>query len=529
MSNRDSNKGDGIDRRDFLKRSGQAAIGTTVLSAMGTMSGTAQAATNIADLPLTELAKRIQSGRLTATSLTNIYLDRIAKYDGKAGLNAYITVGREQALKRAAELDAMAKNGKFAGPLHGLPIAVKDNLDTADMPTTGGSSFLNKWTPPKDSFAVAKLREAGAIILGKTNMHEFAFGITTNNPHWGPARNPYKKDCIPGGSSGGSGAAVAAALCAGAIGTDTGGSVRIPAALCGVVGLKGTLGRVGRSGMMYLSNTRDCVGPLTRTVADAALMLDALTGYDGGDYESVAKQPAPVAMSAKGDLSGKRFGLPKNYFLDNISADTRKAMDSAIAEIVKRGGIIEEVTVDHMDIATPTGFNIVLTEAVHLMEEYLRGFDPQGTIDKYLAQMGPDVAGALGSQKGGKASKPVPGYVYAQSMRNDRPKMIAGFNKALANVDVLILPTTPLPASKIGEDGETDLNGKKVSTFMSFIRNCDPISVAGLPAITIPGGYSSDGRPIGIQMVTKPWREQKLISLAYAFEQATKLRTPPNL
>ena len=519
-----------MDRRTFLKNSLIAATGLTMATSVENLVwGKLPPDGDLADSSLYRLSKMIRDGELTSTKLVELYLDRIRKLDGRDGINAYITVVAERALKEAEELDKLAEKKRFKGLLHGLPIALKDNLDTKGIKTTGGSKILSQWTPAKDANVVERLKQAGAIILGKTNMHEFAFGITTNNPHYGPARNPYDFSRIPGGSSGGSGAAAAAALCAGAIGTDTGGSVRIPAALCGVVGLKPTLGRVGRGGMMYLSNTRDVIGPITRTVADAAMILEAISGKDPRDPESSSNNVPHYISTLKGGLSGKRFGLPKKYFFEGIHPDTEKVMNDAVKEIKSMGGSIKEVEVKHLDLATPTGFNIVLAECIYLMEEYLKAFDPEATIEKYLDQLGPDVKGVLGSQKGTPESKPVPGYVYARSLREDRNKMIAGFEDAMLGIDALLLPTTPLPASKIGEDVETELLGKKVNTFMTFIKNCDPISVVGYPAITVPAGYSNTGLPIGLQMVARPWEEGKLLSMAYSFEQATKVRRAPKL
>jgi len=523
----------GIDRREFIKTFLAAAGGVALTTWMGDWAwGQSSAAQDLTDSSLYELSKMIRKGEITSQQLVKAYLERIQKLDGPNGLNAYITVAGDEALRRAEELDQLAKHKKFRGPLHGLPIAVKDNLDTQDMPTTGGSKILSAWRPPQDAHVVHKLRKAGAIILGKTNMHEFAFGITTNNPHYGPARNPYDFSRIPGGSSGGSGAAAAAALCAGAIGTDTGGSVRIPAALCGVVGLKPTLGKVGRGGMMYLSFTRDVIGPITRKVIDSALMLQVIAGKDPRDPESHFRwvpRYLNSLLKVAPSLKGKRFGVPKRYFFDVIHHDTEQVIEEAIREIQKMGATVKEVEVKHMDLATPTGFNIVLAESVYLMEDYLRGFDPEATIDKYLDQLGPDVSGALRSQKGTPDSKPIPGYVYAKSMREDRKKMISGFEEAMRRLDALLLPTTPLPAAKIGEDAETELQGQKVNTFLTFIRNCDPVSVVGYPAISVPAGYSKTGLPIGLQIVARPWEEGKLLSMAYAFEQGTKVRKAPRL
>ena len=513
-----------MDRRTFMKSTIATGAGLAVAASMGNLAwGKSVSESDLADLSLHELSKMIRSREITSKRLVEIYLDRIQKYDGPNGVNAYITVASDAALKTAEELDKDAKSNNFRGPMHGLPIAIKDNLDTRDIRTTGGSSILAEWKPKQDAHVVNKLREAGAVILGKTNMHEFAFGITTNNTHFGPTKNPYDFSKIPGGSSGGSGAATSAALCAGAIGTDTGGSVRIPAALCGVVGLKPTLGRVGRGGLMYLSFTRDVIGPITRNVADAAIMLEAIAGFDPRDPESSGNSVPKYISSLKDGVKGKTFGIPKKPFYEEIHPDTQKVMDDALRVIKDLGGIPKEVEVKNMDIATPTGFNIVLAECPYLMEDYLKAFDPEATIEKYAEQLGTDVKPPIVGSK----SKPVPGYAYAKSVRQDRNKMIAGFEEAMVRTDALLLPTTPLPACKIGDDLETELLGKKVNTFLTFIRNCDPISVVGYPAITVPAGYSQAGLPIGLQFVAKPWEEDRLIGLAYDFEQATRVRKRP--
>jgi aspartyl-tRNA(Asn)/glutamyl-tRNA(Gln) amidotransferase subunit A len=428
-------------------------------------------------------------------------------------------------MKEAEQLDKLAKEKKFKGPLHGMPIALKDNLDTKDLRTTGGSKILAQWKPKQDAHVVEKLKKAGAIVLGKTNLHEFAFGITTNNTNYGPTRNPYDKTRIPGGSSGGSGAAASASLCAAAIGTDTGGSVRIPAALCGVVGLKPTLGRVGRGGMMYLSFTRDVIGPITRTVADSAVLLGVIAGQDPRDPESSWKPIPNYLASLKDGVKGKTFGVPRKLFYENLHPDTQRVMEEALKVVKDLGATLKEVEVKNMEIATPTGFNIVLAECIYHLEDYLKAFDPEATIEKYAEQFGPDVKPPIVGSK----AKPVPGFVYAKSVREDRNKMITGFRAAMSGVEALLIPTTPLPACKIGDDMETELLGKKVDTFLTYIRNCDPVSVVGYPAITLPAGYSNEGLPIGLQIVAKPWEEGKLIGIAHSFEQATKARRPPKL
>jgi aspartyl-tRNA(Asn)/glutamyl-tRNA(Gln) amidotransferase subunit A len=480
------------------------------------------------DLPLWSQAIMVRSGEITSGQLVELYLDRIKRFDGRDGLNAFITLAADTALKEAGRLDRLARKKEFKGPLHGLPIAIKDNLDTKGIRTTGGTSILADWHPASDAHVVKKLKDAGAIIIGKTNMHELAFGITNNNPHYGPARNPYDPTRIPGGSSGGSAIATAAGLCSGSIGSDTGGSVRIPAALCGVVGLKPTVGRVGRGGLMCLSFTRDVVGPITRTVRDAALIMEVISGPDPRDSECVSRPVPRYTASLKSSLKGMRFGIPRNFFLDLVHSETLKVFDEAVREIRKMGGTVKEVRVAGTELY-PTAINMVLSECIYLIEEYLQAFDPEATIDKYLDQLGPDVQGFLGMQKGRPDSRPVPGYVYVKTVRENRRKMIAGFEAAIAGVDALLTPTTIMPAARIGEDAETTLEGKSVPTFSAFTRTVNPFNVFGSPAITVPAGYSRRGLPIGLQIAARWWEEGKLLAIAHAFEQETQVRKAPTL
>lgn len=515
-----------MDRRTFIKSSLTAGAGLTLAASMGgPIWASAGSDSELADLSLTVLSEKIRKGELTSQGLLETYFKRISTYGGREGINAYITLARESSMDQASKLDKMAREKRFKGPLHGLPIAVKDNLDTKGIRTTGGSAILEKWTPGEDAHVVRKLKEAGAIIVGKTNMHEFAFGITTNNTHYGPTRNPYDLSRIPGGSSGGSAAAAAAAFCAGAIGTDTGGSVRIPAALCGVVGLKPTLGRVGRSGLMYLSFTRDVIGPITRSVADSALVLGAIAGYDPKDPEcSHADADDYTKYLGKG-IKGRTFGVPRKLFFENLHTDVEKVVDESIRVIKDLGGSVREVEIKNMELATPTGFSIVLAECIYLIEDYLKGFDPEASIDKYAEKFGADVRPPIVGSK----EKPVPGFVYAKAVRRDRNLMIRGFEEGMAGVDALLMPTTPLPASRIGEDIKTELLGQEVDTFLTFIRNCDPVSVVGYPAISVPAGHSTTGLPIGLQIVGRPWKEAEIIGMAHAYEQATKKRKAPKL
>jgi len=472
----------------------------------------------------------IRSREITSVRLTGIYLERIKRYDEGLSLNSYITVARETALAQAAQRDALMETGKPLGMLHGLPLGLKDNIETEGIRTTGGSKILSSHVPRKDASVVARLKAAGAVILGKTNMPEFALGATTNNPHYGPTRNPYDFTRTPGGSSGGSAAATAAGLCAASLGTDTGGSVRVPAAFCGVVGVRPTIGRVGRGGVIPLSLTRDTVGPITRSVRDAAMILEVIAGRDKNDPLS-ARRPVPHYSDLVGrdSLKGKRFGLPKRFVQEVIHEDTEGVMNDAMKVIRAMGGVVREVEIPSIGLAHAADFNVVLPEAICLLGEYLRSVDPSASIEACLNLMGADVREILGPQAGGPGSNPVPGYLYLSTLRNECEGMKRGFKEAMRGLDALIFPTTPAPAPRIDEDPEMELNGTMVSLFLTNIRNTLPLSIVGYPAISVPAGYGKTGLPIGLQIVARPWEEARLFSMAHAFEEATKARKAPVL
>jgi aspartyl-tRNA(Asn)/glutamyl-tRNA(Gln) amidotransferase subunit A len=483
----------------------------------------------IADLPLWRLSGMIRSREITSVRLTTIYLERIKAYDEGLRLNSYITVARETALAQASQRDDLMEAGKSFGPLHGLPLALKDNIETEGIRTTGGSRILSSHIPRKDASVVARLKAAGAVILGKTNMPEFALGATTTNPHYGPTRNPYDLDRTPGGSSGGSAAATAAGLCAASLGTDTGGSVRVPAGLCGVVGMRPTTGRVGRGGIIPLSFSRDTVGPITRSVRDAAMILEIIAGRDGNDPMSARRPVMRYSDHAANGLKAKRFGLPKRFIEEAIHGDTQKVMNEAVRVIQAMGGVVREIEIPSLDLAYTADFNVVMPEAICLLGEYLKAANPLASIEDCLDLMGADVREVLGRETGGPGSRPVPGYRYLSTLRNECEIMKRGFGKAMRGLDALLFPTTPAPAPRIDEDHEMELNGAMKSVFLTNIRNTLPLSIVGAPAISVPAGYSKTGLPIGLQIVARPWEEAKLLSMAYAFEDATKVRRAPAL
>ena len=268
---------------------------------------------------------------------------------------------------------------------------------------------------------------------------------------------------------------------------------------------------------------------MTNPGRGAALLLGAMAGSDPRDLDALGGPVPDYTRGLSGGLKGVRVGVPRKYFYDDNDPEVARVTEASLQDFQKLGATVVDVEIRSLDIAFPTGFAIVLPEAVYLVERYLKQFDPGATIDKYLSQFGPDVQFILGGQKGTEQAKPVPGYAYLESLNVNRPLVIDGFRQALASVDALVVPTTPLPAAKIGEDAETELNGKKVNTFFTFIKDCDPISVAGLPAISVPAGFTASGLPLGIQIVGDYWQEARILRIAHAYEQATRHGRPPRL
>jgi Asp-tRNA(Asn)/Glu-tRNA(Gln) amidotransferase A subunit family amidase len=473
--------------------------------------------------PLIEQARAIRDGELSSRELTRMYLERIEVLDTPETLNSFLLSRGDQVLAEAARLDELQASGEIVGPLHGVPLGIKDALFTAGTRTTGGTAVFKDFVPTKDATAVRLLKSAGALVLGKTNLHECGFGITSNNPHFGPVRNPYDPLRIPGGSSGGSGAAVSARLCSAAIGTDTGGSVRIPAALCGVVGLKPTLGRASRGGMLGLSWSYDVLGPITRTVADAAALLrvvasgpDPLDPFAAAD-PSGASLPETIAEAGV-SLKGVRIGIPDGYFAEDNTPDVDRVLAENYRLLESAGAILVPVTVKDVEQATHTGFLTVIPEEIVLTEEALRAAGVQGGIAGNLQAFGADVRAALGSQVGPEA-QPVPAFAYAEAMSRAVPAIRRGFADALAGVDVLLTATTPATAVPIAQDVQMQHNGRSLDTFETFIRYTFCISVAGLPAISVPGGTDGNGLPVGLQFVGAPWSEARLVEIALAYER----------
>lgn len=450
---------------------------------------------------------------ISPVELAEHFLARFEKANAK--LNAYITVTRKEALKAARASEKRFARGKPRSLLDGIPISIKDNLWTAGIRTTAGADILRNFTPKENATAVDRLERAGAVVLGKTNMHEFAYGVTSENPHFGEVRNPWDTSRTPGGSSGGSAAAVAAGLCVASVGTDTGGSVRIPAALCGVVGLKPTFGRVSCYGTIPLAPSLDHVGPIARTCGDAALMLSVMAGRDEND-EATMSQPAIKKIGSLDDLEKRlriddsrkprlRLGWPKDYFFERVEDEVRRRIDAAISVFVEMGAAIEEISLRHASDGDEPSTTIALAEAAHVHEQ--AGWFPAQTL-KY----GEDVRSRLQTGTDIRAAD----YLKALDVR---ARVKKEFDEALEKVDVIVAPTTPATAPRIGEK-MLKIGDKEETSRSALIRMNRPANFTGLPAVSIPCGWTNNGLPVGLQLIGRRFGEEKLLGIARLFEMA---------
>jgi len=425
-----------------------------------------------------------------------------------------LTVSEELALAAAAqaerELSSKTKKARRdRGPLHGIPISLKDNIYTKDVNTTGGSQILKEFVPLHDAPVVAALKKAGAIILGKTNMHEFAYGVTTENPHFGPTRNPWDLERIAGGSSGGSAAAVAVGLCYGSIGTDTGGSIRIPASLCGVVGLKPGLGRVNADDVIPLSPTLDFVGPLARTVEEVALLLDPIFVRGKGERSGLLSRN-------KSALKHFVFGIPKEFFLDALDPEVRSAYEAAIELLRKQGASVKPISLPRFAESEEAGNLIAWVEATVYHQH-------AGWFPTRVAEYSPDVYKRL--EMGMKVT--AVDYLRARDMREQFKKDFLQIFSA-NDLDALVVPTTPIAATRLGEDSVV-IDGVSHPTRALLLRLNRPANLAGVPAISVPCGRTKAGLPIGLQFITEWTDEPLLLEIARDFERVCPLNARPNL
>jgi aspartyl-tRNA(Asn)/glutamyl-tRNA(Gln) amidotransferase subunit A len=466
--------------------------------------------TDLAFLSIAEVGALFRKRKLSPVELTRLLLARISRIDRE--LNSYLTVAADLALAQAtkAEKELCARRGtrRDRGPLHGIPISLKDNILTAGVRTTAGARVLAGFVPQQEATVASQLRRAGAVLLGKTNMHEFAYGVTSNNPHFGPVRNPWDPRRIPGGSSGGSAAALAAGLCYGSVGTDTGGSIRIPASLCGVVGLKPTLGRVSVAGTIPLSPKLDCAGPLARRVEDVAELAAPIF------HRRVGEEPIETAAVRRSKRK-LRLGIPREFWLDEMSGEVRAAFLAAM-ETMEQGGARQiEVQIPLIRETEDAGNQIAWPEATLYHER-------SGWFPAKAAEYGEDVRSRL--EMGTRVSATA--YLKALETRQTFIDQLDSVLREQA-IDALALPTTPIAAPPIGEE-TTPLNGKTYPTRALLLRFNRPANLAGVPAISVPCGRTSLGLPIGLQLIGRANAEALLLEIAARVERSVPgLGRPP--
>lgn len=446
---------------------------------------------DVTDLTIAAASQRVRSGDVSPTDLVRAYLDRIERFDGQ--LNSYITVTAEQALERARELERELANGEWRGPLHGIPIALKDNIDTAGVLTSAGSGVYASRIPEEDAEVVTRLEAAGAISLGKLNMHEFAFGASSAITHYGPVHNPWDLERIPAGSSGGSGAAVIARLCAGALGTDTGGSVRMPAAHCGIVGFKPTHGLSSIRGIVPISVTYDHVGPMCRTVADAALLLQGMAGYDPRGIASIEAEIETYVSAIQQKTSAMRIGVPRAHYFENVDPQILQAVEQALEVLGDLSAGVRNVEMPEL----PADLPVIGSEAW----AYHRDLVAAHSEDYH-----PEILGRI---RGGE-SIPNADYVDAKNNVTLARKAIAS---VFEEVDVLVTPTVPTLPIRIDDERAT-------TSDLELTANTVPFNSYGIPTISLPCGFSREGLPIGLQISGPRLGELDVLALAHAYEQA---------
>jgi len=451
---------------------------------------------------LQEIAKALRKRTISSVELVSDSLRRIAALDPK--LKAFITVTAELAQSQGLQADQELADGRDRGPLHGVPVAVKDVFCTQGIRTTCGSKLFAGHIPKHDAAVVERLFAAGAVMVGKTNMHELAYGVTSANPHFGTVRNPWGLDRIAGGSSGGSGSAVAAGLVPMAMGSDTGGSVRIPASFCGTVGLKPSFGRVSRYGVLPLDFSLDHMGPLTQCVRDAALTLNVLAGFDPRDETSSRRPVAPYLPSVPIAVHGLRIGLPENFYFERVSPSIADAVRRAARLAEEAGAVVVSLRVPEVAQLNTIGRIILLSEASATMERYLHRRE----------DFGPDVLALLDQGR----LLPATDYINAQRVRR---VLQQEFEAVWKKVDCLITPTTPTSAPKIGQsmidlDGEEDVR-------IASTRLARGVNVLGLPALSLPCGFDETGLPIGLQIIGPSFQEALILRVGAALEDALGL------
>jgi len=480
------------------------------------------------ELSLRDAAERVRRRQVSAVDLTRAALGRIAAVDPAIG--AFVTANEVEAMATAEAIDRRIAAGQDPGPLAGVPVGVKDVICTAGLRTTAASRILERFVPAYDATVVARLRAAGAVIVGKLNCDEFAMGSSTENSAVGSTRNPWDLARVPGGSSGGSAVAVAAGECHASLGTDTGGSVRLPAAFCGVVGLKPTYGRVSRYGVIAYASSLDQVGPVARDVADVAVVLEAIAGHDPADSTAAPRTVPSYLGALDGTVRGLRLGLPREYFVEGMQPEVEAAVRAAVDELEKLGATIEPVSLPHTEYAIATYYLVATAEASSNLARYdgvrygLREARPAlGEMYETTraAGFGPEVKRRI--MLGTYALSA--GYYDAYYLKAQQIRTLIrlDFQKALETCDALVTPVAPTTAFRLGE--------KTADPLTMYLSDIFTISVnlAGLPALSVPCGFDRTGLPIGLQVIGRPFEEATVLRVGHAYEQATEWhrRRPP--
>jgi aspartyl-tRNA(Asn)/glutamyl-tRNA(Gln) amidotransferase subunit A len=449
-------------------------------------------------LDIAAIARDISAQSVSVVSLTEMMLDRIERIDPK--LMSYVTVLRDDAINSARQAEKEIARGNYRGALHGVPIAIKDIYDTKGVRTTACSKVRENHIPAEDSTVVRKFRDAGAIVLGKVTTHEFAFGFDSR-----PTKNAWNLDHIPSGSSGGSGAAIAAGLCFAATGSDTGGSIRAPAAANGVAGIKPTYGRVSKSGIAVLSWSLDHAGPMARTVRDLAILLGVMAGPDPLDSHAKDVAVPNYVDALSGDIRGARLGVPSNYFFEDVEPRVEDAVRAAIAKLEALGATVVPVSIPDLDGVLDCMLAIAMSEASTYHQQAMRT-SPELYSDETRLLL--------------EAGELMTATTYINAQRT-RFAIKNAFRQAMKDIDVLVTPTQPTTALKIGQP-TSRIGTREESVFQVSARFCAPFNLSGLPALSVPCGFSPEGLPIGLQIVGKPFEEEKVLRIADAFQRDTQ-------
>jgi mandelamide amidase len=499
-------------RREFLAWSIALASGVTACGKRDERAGIAMT-TSLADLSATEAVAAMRRGDLAAEDYAAALLERCERGES---LNAFISLQPERVLEAARASDRLRASGAELGPLHGLPIPIKDSVNTKDYPTTGGTRALQEFYPARDAELVDRLVRAGAIVMGKTNIHELSFGWTSNNRTFGAVRNPYDPSRIPGGSSGGSAAAVAARMAPIAIAEDTQGSIRVPAAMCGICGFRPTLGRYPNRGVLPITPLFDQVGPLARNVGDLALFDRVITGEAG--------------LAVPANLSGVRLGVAREYFFDRLDAEVARITERALGELTAAGAELVEADVPELArLIELTTTPIELYHVMPMLTAYLAEFDAGVTFDEVIARAGDDIREAFAEfvLPGGKHVIAEEDFIAARDVHLPALRKTLEDYFAANQLDAMVFPTAQIAAPPIGHDTETELNGRSVSLEDVIGRNISPGSTGGLPGLVIPADLNSEGLPVCLEFDGPKGSDLELLALGCAVESVLGQLPPP--